>query len=107
MSSQRIPFSRNTTTSIFETCVTLLNEILQKVMLRFYTSFRIQSAASILSTAASIEALYAKNKCCIFLKECSTMLKERITLYNGTLQKSSATLHFFQIYYILVSRKFS
>ena len=39
---------------------TLLNELLQKVMLRFYTSFRIQSAASILSTAASIEAFYAK-----------------------------------------------
>jgi len=29
-------------------------------MLRFYTSFRIQSAASILSTAASIGAFYAK-----------------------------------------------
>ena len=38
MSTQRIPFSRNTTPSIFQKCVTLLNEILQKVMLHFYTS---------------------------------------------------------------------
>ena len=60
MSTQRFPFSRNTTPSIFQECVTLLNELLQKVMLRFYTSFRIQSAASILSTAASIEAFSAK-----------------------------------------------
>ena len=47
MSTQRIPFSRNTTPSIFQKCVTLLNEILQKVMLHFYTSFRIQRTASI------------------------------------------------------------
>ena len=68
MSTQRLPFSRNTTPSIFQESVTLLNEMLQKVMLRFYSSFRIQSAASILSTAASIDAFYAKKKMLHFLE---------------------------------------
>ena len=89
------PFPRNTTPSIFQKCVTLLNGILQQVMLHFYTSFNIlfqQSTASIqglflkliltfpLGTTASIEAFYFKAGC-IFLKECRTVFKECITLF--------------------------
>jgi hypothetical protein len=37
-------------------------------------------------------------QCCIFLKECPTMFKECITLVNGKLQNSNATLQLFWNY---------
>ena len=89
MSTQRIPFSRNATPSMFQKCVTrLLNDFLQKVMLRFYTSFRIHTQycfhliqglfvklEHIPSTTASIES-----------PQCLR------NIFNGTLQKSNATV---------------
>jgi hypothetical protein len=86
----------------FQKCVTILKEILQKVMLyRTFPHFRMQSTASIqgLFETQTLSKYYLHlsrhsmpKQCCIFLKECPTMFKECITLFNGPLQKSNATL---------------
>ena len=54
---------------------------------------------SIISILFIINEHTVSKQCCIFLKECPTMFKACITLVNGKLQKSNATLQLFWNYY--------
>ena len=86
-------FLMNTTSSIFQKSVILLREILQKVMLRFYTSFRIHSTAFIQGLFVKLEHIPSTTASI----ESPPCLRN---IFNGTLQKSNATVQTFSKYSI-------